>query len=225
MWEIVIVTVGVFIALAAQQWSESRSWTSKARSAAEALKNEVTDHYAWSVEWRMVEPCLVAQIDLLQRRVLASGDRLIPAPIYAESDERTYVFRKPSKEYHDDVWQAVISDGISPHLKPGLRQELASHYAQAKLLAELTDRNQVDQDRLEVLSVPLTLDPSTRLRARTKFMALLSGQLIEHVVKEKMVPPPLATREKVSKYGTLGFCRAHGFPTRSFKEAIIPLPN
>ena len=234
MWEILIVTVGVFIALAAQQWSENRSWESKARAATESLKDEIGDHYAWSVEWRMVEPCIVAQIDLLQHRVMASGDRLAPAPLFGEPDKPKYVLRQPNKEYHSTVWQAIISDGVTPHLEPKLRHELASHYAQAQLLADLTDRNQADQNRLLILSLPLPLDPSTRfsllqtlaeLRGQTAFMGLLSGQLIDHIVKEKMVPSSNAAREKVSRYGTYRFCRAHGFPTRSFSEAGVPVPN
>jgi len=233
-WEILIVTIGVFIALIAQQWAENQSWKSKARTATEQLKEEVSDHYAWSVEWRMAEPCIVAQLDLLQQRVLGSGDRLVPAPVYTEPGLPSYVLREPSKEYHSAVWQAIISDGVSPHLEPPLRHELASHYSKAQLLTELSDRNLVDLDRLQVLTLPLPLDPSTRfsliqtlaeLRGRTKFMGLLSGQLIDHIVKEGMVPPPDATREKVSKYGTYKFCRAHGFPTRTFSEAMAALPN
>jgi len=234
VWEILIVTVGVFVALAAQQWAENRSWEGKARTAANDLKDEVGDHYAWSVEWRMVAPCIVAQIDLLQQRVLHSGDRLIPAPTYAEPNIPDYVIREPAKEYHNSVWQAIISDGVSPHLEPRLRRELASHYAQAQSLTELTDRNLVDQDRLHMLSLPLPLDPSMRfsllqtlaeLRGRTKFMDLLSGQLIDHIRKERMVPPRMAIEGRISRYGTYKFCRAHRLPTRSFSDAMVPVPN
>jgi hypothetical protein len=234
IWEILIVTVGVFIALAVQQWSENRSWKSKARTATEQLRDEVSDHYAWSVEWRMVAPCIVAQIDLLQKRVLDSGDRLVPAPVYEEPNVPKYEIREPAKEYHSTVWQAIINDGVSPYLEPRLRNELASHYTKAQVLTELTDRNLVDQDRLHLLSLPLPLDPSTRLsllqtladlRGRTEFMDLLSGQLIDHIVKERMVPSPVATERRVSRYRTYSFCRAHELPTRSFRDAMVPVPN
>lgn len=233
-WEILIVAVGVFMALAAQEWAENRSWDSKVRTATENLKDEVSDHYAWSVEWRMVEPCIVAQIDGLQQQLLRSGDRLIPAPLYTEPNIPSYVIREPSKEYHSAVWQAVISDGVSSHLEPRLRQELASHYTQAQVLAELTDRNLVDQDRLQMFSLPISLDASTRfsllqtlaeLRGRTKFMSLLSGQLIDHIEKEGLVPAPITVWNRVSRYGTYNFCQAHRLPTRSFHDAMMPVPN
>ena len=234
MWEILIVAVGVLMALAAQQWAENRGWNSKARTATNDLKDEVSDHYAWSVEWRMVAPCILAQLDVLQQRVLDSGDRLNPAPIYTEPNIPDYVIREPAKEYHDAVWQAIISDGVSPHLEPQLRHELASHYSQAATLTELTDRNLADQDRLRILSLPLRLDPSTRfsllqtlaeLRGRTKFMDLLSGQIIDHIAKEGMVPSRVAIEGRVSRYGTYRFCRLHNLPTRSFSYAMLPVPN
>jgi len=234
VWEILIVTVGVFMALAAQQWAEDRSWQSKARTATEDLKDEVSDHYAWSVEWRMVSPCIVAQIDTLERRVLGSGDRLIPAPLYTEPDLPPYELRQPVKEYHSSVWQAIIGDGVIAHLDPRLRNELSSHYSKAQMLTELTDRNLVDQDRLHMLTLSIPMDPSVRglllqtlseLRGRTMFMDTLSGQMVDHIVKEGMVPAPAITRDRVSRYGTYRFCNAHGLPTRSFEDARVPLPN
>jgi hypothetical protein len=226
--------VGVFIALAAQEWADRRSWHGKALKATRDIQDEVSDHYAWSVEWRMVEPCIVAQIDRLQLRVKNSGPTLSPAPVFAEPNVPPFVLREPSKEYHDSVWQTVIGDGVSAYLQPGLRRELASHYTQARLLAELSDQNKSDQGRLEMLTFPLALDASTRfsllqtlteLRARTQFMDLLSGQLIDHVVKEGMKPPAQATEAKVLKYGTYKFCQAQGFPTRSFADGAMPVSN
>lgn len=233
-WEIFIVTVGVFIALATQEWADNRSWASKAAKAKSDIADEVSDHYAWSVEWRMVEPCILRQIDDLQQRVLKSGSTLDPAAIHSEENVPSYILREPIKEYHDDVWQAVISDGVSAHLEPSLRRELESHYTQAHQLAGLSGRNQADQDRLRMLGLRLTLDPSTRfqllqilaeLRGRTEFMSLLSGQLIDHVAKEEMTPRTAATREKVLKYGTYKFCTAQHLPTRSFSEAASPVAN
>jgi hypothetical protein len=234
VWEILIVTVGVVVALAAQQWAEDRSWRSKARAATKDLKDEISDHYAWSVEWRMVSPCIVAQVDALERRVLGSGDRLDPAPAYSEADIPSYEIRQPIKEYRSDVWQAIITDGVSSHLDPRLRNELSSHYSKAQMLTELTDRNLVDRDRLHMLTLSVPLDPSARLlllqtlselRGRTQFMDLLSGQMIDHIVKEGMVPAPAVTRDRLSRYGTYRFCRAHGLPVRSFDDARVAVPN
>jgi hypothetical protein len=233
-WELTIVTLGVLLALGAQQWADGREWRTKATDATALLRDEVGLHYAWSIEWRMVEPCIVAQIDRLQERVLTSGDWLEPAPIYSEPNFRNFVIRLPSKEYSSNVWTATINDGVSPHLDPAIRQELSSHYVQAHFLVDMTDRNNIDSQRLLSLSRPLPLDPMVRfsliqeldeMRGRAEFMSLLSGQMIDHLTKARMVPPTNQTRDLVSKYGTYRFCRAHGFPTRSLAAASTPVPN
>jgi hypothetical protein len=233
-WELAIVTLGVLLALGAQQWADGREWHTKATDATKSLRDEVALHYAWSIEWRMVEPCIVAQIDRLQERILASGEQLTPAPVYSEPGIRNFVIRLPSKEYSSNVWTATINDGVSPHLDPAIRRELSAHYVQANFLVDMTDRNNVDNQRLLSLSRPLPLDPTVRysllqeldeLRGRVEFMGLLSGQMIDHVIKAGMVPPTNQTRDLLSKYGTVRFCRAHGFPTRSQAEAATPVPN
>lgn len=233
-WELAIVTLGVLLALGAQQWADDRAWRARATDATKLLREEVSLHYAWSIEWRMVEPCIAAQIDRLRERVLASGERLDPAPVYSEPGFRDFVIRLPSKEYVSTIWSAAINDGVSPHLDPKIRRELSAHYVQARFLVDLTDRNNVDNQRLLTLSRPLPLDPTVRfsllqgldeMRGRTEFMNVLSGQMIDHLVKAGMVPPTNATRDRVGKYGTYRFCRLHGFPTRSLAEASIPIPN
>lgn len=233
-WELAIVTLGVIIALAAQQWAEGRAWKSKAADATQALSEELRNHYAWSVEWRVVEPCIVAQIDQLQQRLLAGGERLAPAPVYAGPAKISNVIRLPSKEYHSVAWQAAISDGVISHLDPSFRKELSGHYAQVHTMVELTGRNQVDQNRLLSLSQPLPLDPAIRfsllqtlneLRGRTEFMGVLSGQMIDHIAKVGLTPPESAARDALSKYTTYKFCQSQGLPTRPPDEAMKALPN
>ena len=233
-WELAIVTLGVLIALAVQQWAEQRSWRSKARDATAAFRNEVGDHYKWAVEWRVVEPCIIAQLDRLQHRLLASGATLDPAPVYSDRTFTNYVIRIPSKDFDTSAWQSSISDGVSSHLDPALRQELDAHYVEVRSMINLTARNDVDYQRLLSLSRPLPLDPMVRfsllqtldeLRGRTHFMALQSGQMIEHIVRVGMVPPAAATRDSVTRFGTYQFCRAQGLPTRPIAEAMTTAPN
>ena len=227
-WELAIVTLGVFIALAAQQWAEDRSWKSRARDATAAFRNEVGNHYKWAVEWRVVEPCIIAQLDRLQQRLVASGATLEPAPVFSDPAFKKFVIRLPSKDFDTSAWQSSISDGVSPHLDPAMRRELDAHYFEVRSMINLTARNDVDYQRLLTLSQPLPLDPMVRfsllqtleeLRGRTAYMALQSGQMIDHITRVKMVPPPDATRAAVTGFGTYKFCQAQGLPTRSLEDA------
>jgi hypothetical protein len=123
--ELVIVTVGVIIALAAQQWAEERSLQSKLEASKTALRAELGEHYSYAVEFRAVYPCLQTQLNQLRDRVLKSGADLNPAPMY-EGENFHYVLRLPSKVYPTDAWQAMLNDGTVQRLDPPLRRQLAA---------------------------------------------------------------------------------------------------
>jgi hypothetical protein len=232
-WELAIVIVGVFIALAAQQWVDELSWRGKSRAATAAISREVGDHYAASVEWRLVTPCMMAQIDRLQSRILRSGERLDPATVYSEPAFPRFVLRIPSKEYDSSAWQAAIADGVTSHLSPELRTELSEHYQQVAVLQDMTQRNGISYGSVFSLSRPIPLDPGVRLsltqlldelRGRVMYMDLSSGQLIDHITRAGMVPDKSVTNEAVRLSGTRLFCADQRLPMRSLAEAEKPIP-
>jgi hypothetical protein len=232
-WELAIVTLGVIIALAAQQWAENVSWRSSTKTATAAIRSEVGDHYASAAEWRVVMPCLVRQLDVLENRLMKSGDRLDPAPVYSEPAFPKFVLRIPSKDYDSSAWEAAISDGVTAHLDPELRKELSEHYQQVSVLVSMTQRNGISYGNVLALSRPMPLDPGVRLglmqlldelRGRVMYMDLTSGQLIEHINRAHMVPDESLTREAVRLSGTRLFCADNHLPMRSLKEAETPVP-
>ena len=233
-WELVIVTLGVLIALAAQQWAESRSWSLRARAATIAIREEVMRHHISAVEWRIVEPCIQSQIDVLQRRVLASDDTLDPAPIHSEPGFDAYVLRMPNRNYNETAWQAAISDGVNSHLDKTIRAELSDHYVGMRRVHEMNEQNNLTYQRLLSLSRPIPLDPMVRyallqtldeLRGRVELMGHLSGQMIDHITVAGMLPPEDVERRVLANYGTYRFCRERRLPLRSLREARTPIPN
>ena len=231
-WELAIVTLGVLVALGAQQWAEQRSGHAKARHATTAIKGELGDHYANAIEWRMVHPCLLAQIERLQQRLANSRGTVDPAPVYREAAYGAYVLRLPHKEFNESAWQAAIADGVTTHLAPELRRALSDHYNQAATLAVMTDRNDRDAQRIFSLSRPLPLDPSVmfdlmqaldELRGRIDFMDLSSGQILDHVTKIGMVPTPSLVSFLVERSGTRQLCVRERLPLRSLKDASTPV--
>jgi hypothetical protein len=232
--ELLVVALGVLLALSAQQWAEDRSWQAKARSATETLRGETAGAYASSLEWRVVAPCVLAQIDRLQERVIASGDRLEPAPVYSEPGFDSFVVRVPSRAFQQVVWQATISDGVNAHLESNMRRELDAAYTDMSLLVELNAQNNAAIRRLRVLSRSLPLDPGVRftllqdldeLRGRVEDMSHSSGQVIGDLNRAGMQPRAEVGRSALANSGTYQFCRIRGLPTRSLAEAERPIPN
>ena len=233
--ELIIVTVGVLIALAAQQWAEERNWSGKVSAGREALRGELGEHYGYAVEYRVVYPCLQAQVDRLRNRVQSSSPTLEPAPIYHEdaiSDD--YVLRMPTKYYPTDAWEEAMNDGVVQRLDPGIRRQLAGHYASLTNVAAMNELNGEAERQLMVLAEPLRLDPAvrysiiselTRLSGRLQWLDTQNGQVIDYIEHIGMVQRPEQAREVTQRYGTYRFCKAHGFPMRPFEEAMRGVPN
>ena len=237
VWELGIVTVGVLIALGVQQWAEARSWSAKASTARTALRSELADHHFHAVEWRVVAPCINAQLDALERRLLASSGKLDPAPLHAEDfydeDPNTFAIRTPNRPYDDSVWQATNGEGVSSFLRDDERLELGSHYGQARDSDDQNDLVAQLASRLSILTKSIDLDPGVKmallqqieeLRGHNRWMIIRTGQLVDHIVKLDMVPPRKRIESFVAKSGTVKFCRSQGHPTLSLAKAMIPAP-
>ena len=234
--EVIIVTLGVLLALAAQQWAENRAWSNKVEAGKAALRAELAEHYNYAVEFRTVYPCLQAQLDKLRNRVLSSGPTLDPAPIYQEDDRSfgSYVLRLPFKFYPTDAWEAAISDGIVQRFDPSVRRQLAGHYAQLGTLRSMNSANLESGEGLVALAHRMPLDPAVRysmvreieqLSGRLEYLNILNGQVIDYIQHVEMVPPAAEARAVTERYGTYPFCKAQGLPVRSFKDAIQAVPN
>jgi hypothetical protein len=96
--ELAVVTFGILLALATQQWAADRAERNKFEETMAALRDELAEHYLYAVEFRTVYPCLQTQVDRLRERVLSSQSVLTPAPIY-EDENFHFVLRLQSKTY------------------------------------------------------------------------------------------------------------------------------
>ena len=232
-WELGIVTVGVLLALAAQQWVENRTIRGKVEASKTALRDELAEHYAYAVEFRTVYPCITAQLSRLRERVLSSGPLLEPAPVYAEPNFDV-VLRIPSKVFPTAVWDGAISDGIVQRYEPAFRRLLAGYYESLEPIADASNANNEAEYGLASLTHRLPLDPAVRysvidrieqLSGRLENLDVLHGQLIDYLQQLKMVPRADEALEVTQRYGTYKFCESQNLPMRSLKEAMQPVPN
>jgi hypothetical protein len=163
----------------------------------------------------------------LQTRLLASGDRLDPAPSFSDG-ELTFALRAPSRPYGDSVWQGVLAEGISSHLTDEERLELAEYYRQTRDLDELDKQITQASARLNSLTVPIALDPSSRLSLlqsieeasdTNRWMGIITGQMVSYIYALRMAPPPAQVRNYLGQSGTAKFCRSQHLPLNSFADA------
>jgi len=231
--ELVIVTLGVLIALAAQQWANNRSQRNQMDVSMKAVREELAEHYSYAVEYRTVYPCLRAQMDALRKQVLDSGTTLNSVPLYQDEDFR-YVIREPSKFYPNDAWLAAINDGTTQRISPRIRRILAGHYGQLPEMEEINKANNDADYGYLALTHPLLLDPTVRYsimkeieqeRARMEYVDYLNGQVIDYIQSLGMLPPAKDAIKTTERWGTYQFCKAHGLPMRSFKDAMVAVPN
>lgn len=233
-WELGIVTLGVLIALAAQQWVDGLSWDSKARTASGALRDEARNHYQYAVEWRVVEPCIYSQIDQLTQRLVTAGDRIDPAPVFSEPGFDFYVLRMPNRSYNRSSWDSAISDGVTSHFDREIRVSLNTLYSRINQLNAATSLNNLAYPQLFGLSRPLPIDAGSRLlflrtldelRGRVEYMSLLSGQVIGNIERSGFTPSRAEIEPLIANGGTRRFCVAHGLPLRNLTEAMRALPE
>jgi hypothetical protein len=220
--EVGIIVVGVLIALAGEQFVESLHWQEKAGQARDAMTQEIVNNYEAAVERIVETPCLNAQLDVLERRVLAEGDRLEPAPRF-ETPSGPSTYAHSSRLWNDAIWQSVISEQVGSHLGEAERQELAVAYGSVEKNREL-NRSENDADgSFLALSFPLQLDAGVRAhfievieseRKRAATMRLLAGQQIG---RWKAIRPNVdrlagEDRSRATAITVPEWCRAHGFP-------------
>ncbi len=228
--EIGVVTLGVLIALLAQQVAQEVDWRNRAAGARAALRPEMIDHYQNAIEWRATEPCIAAQLDALERRVLASGDRLTPAPMHHDPSGN-FVVRTPSRTYLRSAWEGAVSEGVSSHLRPGERAAFADQYNAAANIGPFGDDLSRLVSRLDVMSQPIPLDAGVRLsllqtiaeaRSSNELISLVAGQMIRSIVQLGIADRASAV-VMLKGSGTYRFCRDRRLPLRPLSDAAKPL--
>ena len=157
-WELAIVTLGVLIALVAQQWADASSWRGRVVEQKVRLTAEIQGHYANAAELLVVAPCIDQQLARLSRLLARPGAR---PPVYREKGAQ-FLFRNPERAWTDDAWRTAIGDGTSAHMDPAFAAIMSQHYGNAEQMRELRDKlSDVDGP----LNVILELGPSNNRAA------------------------------------------------------------
>jgi hypothetical protein len=217
--EVGIIVVGVLIALAFEAFVQGWQWRDKSKGAVDALRPEIAANFFYASEMAVTVPCVDQQLAALEDRVANSGATLNPAPNYSEAIYARYTYRAPSREWPDQVWQAMIVEGVSSHLDPPLRRRLARAYNLLGMNRTTNHGTDAIAYRLQLLARPVALDPASRNHlieeieeARGDFddMKLRSEQALKMIGLSGLAPARRDVDAALKVSGTVRFCRAHG---------------
>ena len=124
-WELLIVTLGVLIALGAQQVAEGWQWRHRTDEARVRLAWELGTMSAQLYERVIVQQCLLDRLNFLADRIEKSGTAWEAAPEQFTGSERYFTnrlpvaYRPPHRDLVDGIWVNIQSDGTLAHLGLG----------------------------------------------------------------------------------------------------------
>ena len=229
IWELAIVTLGVLIALAAQQWAEVINWRQKVREADQQLKAEAVINFTYAAEQIIAEPCIQAQLEALRQRLMDSGASLQPATLFREP-MMIYVFRQPSRTFESNGWQSLVADDTANHIAPGRRKKLSTYYSQLTQMEALSGENDSAVGHLNATSQPMPLDSTTRAHFvelvhdqifRTRSISLMALQGMGAQRDLGLAPDGQRVDRFLNNYsGTVRFCRAHKLPMADWRREL-----
>lgn len=112
VWEILIVTIGVFIALVVQKWSEDRGWKRDLREAQQQMLIEMRDDNLPQAFARVaMASCLKAQLDAIGHAADANLSRV-------EIEQLVSDFEPPVRTWDSEAYDAAVSSGALTHGGP-----------------------------------------------------------------------------------------------------------
>lgn len=180
-WELVIVTVGVLVALFAEQSIVNRDWRQKSRAAETEIRAELLASAAHADERLRMSKCFEGKLDQLQDRLLRTNEP-IAAPMY-QSRYWTLV-----RLWSTDAWETARAGDVLMHMPPERVRFYAALYRQiGQIRANLALEQQhiADLAMLTWFSGPLSdtmrdrlFAAVTRARRANEMIIRDSGQLL-----------------------------------------------
>ena len=227
--EVAIIVIGVLIALAAEQAVQNWRWNQDAHAALEQLREESSSNFFYAAERVVAQPCLAAQLDRLEERVLNSGPILTPAPAI-EAKIGAQAYRQPTaRPWATDIYESIVADGVASHFRREARPTLSNFYAQIETLKALAKASDTATAQLTVMLSPIALDAGVRERivmiiaeerARTGVIANDSVQNMASLTLLGQAPPTADIEKLLDGSGTIKYCRERSLPLADWRRSL-----
>lgn len=234
--EILIVALGVVIALAANEAMQDFNWRNKVKDAEARLQGDIAWAFLWAAEKSASQPCVDAQLAMMARNVIESGDVLKPMPLVTSLDLQ-FVVRMPNRPHRFPVWDALLADGTASHFSTQ-RQALFGRISDGMAMSRTAE---VETRRLGgnllLMRDPVALDPVVRadlltdinnLRSLIAYEGLNARQRMRVIADAGIAPPDEMVERFLNASGTNAsgadfsgmphFCTTQGLPVSDWRD-------
>ena len=198
-WELIIVTLGVLMALGAQQLVERFASRNRAERAEQRIERELDENQGIEVERVAIRTCLTDRLRELANGLAAGRSRWTALPANLSFGATEPALRKlydaPTRNWLTDAYDEAVAQGDLKELNPEQRFGLASMYGQIRGMARL----HVEEKELEAKLAPLQYNPALSSAERNSLISTIArldqvNGLIVHV-----------SRQTFKQYRELGF--------------------
>ena len=192
-WELIIVTAGVLIALAAQQWVEERGWHDRVAHADAAIREELQTASGNARERVAMNDCMAGKLDEIEKLLLTTSGQFVRPP---------YVSRYWSitRLWPTDAWETDKNNDVIAHMPPDRAGAYASIYTD---LVQIREEEALEQQHVADLAIlphfvgrmsdmtrDRLLSAVTRSRRDNDLVVRDSGQIVVLIHELGVTDPP-----------------------------------
>lgn len=226
--EIAVVVIGILLALGAQQLVENFNDRERVDKALQAITVEIDTLNFNAREIQITKPCVVAQLDRIQRQLLSDDRRLLVRYTEAGAGVGDFVVRAPGRLWPSDAWESTRDLDVLRRSKPELFRYLTILYPEVLEQRQGNDRVRTGLLQLKAASVLAPDSPSDRFRLITTIeeirgeldlLDLRAGQMRDLFAGLSMLPKDDQDKEVFSTSGTVKFCREQNLPLGKVRPA------
>ncbi len=138
VWELGIVTLGVFVALGAEQLVSNWHWQSEVRKSDRRISDELGDNLVNAYERLAINNCLEPRLaelrdDLIKGKPVWTGS---PARFASDIYKPMFppVYRTPNRPWPKNVWETALNGEILGHFRPERVAQFAALFDEASSL-------------------------------------------------------------------------------------------
>ena len=174
--DFIIVVLGIWFALIAGQWVDSRQDRAALRDAERDINGEIQSTYYFAYERLSVVPCRANRYRDLGVMLLKGSDEWpgTSSPYGAGLQTKYRVFplvlRSPLRPWDYSVWDTELSKGTLSIMNAEKRQLLSDYYLTVKDAERQQYILHLAEARLQALAAPLQLSGADRLRYYDRLM-------------------------------------------------------